>query len=106
MAKFGDDYLRSATAAKVATFISGQSMNISGTATNVTGTVAVANGGTGLSSTPSNGQLDIGNGSGFTRATLTAGSGISITNSSGGITIASSGGTSASVPFAYFCGNF
>ena len=49
----------------------------------------VANGGTGLTSTPSNGQLDIGNGSGFTRATLTAGSGITVTNSAGGITIAS-----------------
>jgi hypothetical protein len=36
MAKFGDNYFRSATAAKVATFISGQSMNISGTATNIT----------------------------------------------------------------------
>jgi len=38
--------------------------------------------------------LDIGNGTGFTRATLTAGSNITITNSAGGITIAgSSGGT-------------
>jgi hypothetical protein len=36
MGKFGDDYLRSASAAKVATFISGQSMNISGSATNAT----------------------------------------------------------------------
>jgi hypothetical protein len=33
--------------------------------------------------------LDIGNGTGFTRATLTAGSGITVTNSAGGITIAS-----------------
>ena len=49
----------------------------------------IASGGTGLTSTPANGQLDIGNGTGFTRATLTPGSGISITNSSGGITIAS-----------------
>ncbi len=36
MAKFGDNYYRSATAAKVATFISGQSMNISGNATTAT----------------------------------------------------------------------
>jgi hypothetical protein len=64
-----------------------------GTAGNVTGTVAVANGGTGLTSTPANGALDIGNGTGFTRTTLTAGSGISITNASGAITIASSGGS-------------
>ena len=58
-------------------------------ATNVTGTLPVANGGTGLTATPANGQLDIGNGTGFTRAVLTAGSGITVTNSAGGITIAS-----------------
>jgi len=55
-------------------------------------TIAVNKGGTGLTSTPSNGQLDIGNGTGFTRATLTAGSGISITNGSGSISIAATGG--------------
>lgn len=49
----------------------------------------VANGGTGLTSTPANGQLDIGNGTGFTRTTLTSGSGITVTNSAGSITIAS-----------------
>ncbi len=64
--------------------------NTTGTAANVTGVVAVANGGTGLSSTPANGELDIGNGTGFTRATLTAGTGISITNGAGSISIASS----------------
>jgi hypothetical protein len=65
----------------------------------LTGTLAVANGGTGLSTTPANGALDIGNGTGFTRATLTAGSNITITNSAGGISIASSnpGGTVTSV---------
>jgi len=57
--------------------------------TGVTGTLPVANGGTGLTATPANGQLDIGNGTGFTRAVLTAGSGITVTNSAGGITIAS-----------------
>jgi hypothetical protein len=60
--------------------------------TNATGVLPVANGGTGLSSTPTNGQLNIGNGSGFTRATITAGSGISVTNGAGSITIATSGG--------------
>ena len=53
----------------------------------VSGTLPVANGGTGLSSTPTNGQLNIGNGSGFTRAALTAGRDISITNGAGSITI-------------------
>ena len=52
------------------------------------GVLGVSGGGTGLTSTPSNGQLDIGNGSGFTRATLTQGTGISVTNGAGTITIA------------------
>jgi len=66
------------------------------------GTLNVANGGTGLTATPTNGQLDIGNGSGFTRATLTQGSGVTITNSSGGITISATGlgGTVTSVATA------
>lgn len=55
-------------------------------ASNVT---PVANGGTALTATPANGQLPIGNGTGYSLANLTAGSGITITNSSGGITIAS-----------------
>jgi len=63
--------------------------------TGVTGTLPIANGGTGLTSTPANGALDIGNGTGFTRTTLTAGTGISITNGSGSISIAASGGSSA-----------
>ena len=69
------------------------SLTIGGTAANVTGTVAVANGGTGLTTTPANGALDIGNGTGFTRTTLTAGTGVTITNASGSITIAASGGS-------------
>jgi len=59
--------------------------------TGVTGTLPVANGGTGQT-TASNGQLLIGNGSGFSKATLTAGSGVTITNGSGTITIAATGG--------------
>lgn len=46
-----------------------------------------AQGGTGTGTAPTNGQLLIGNGTGYTLANLTAGSGISISNSSGGITI-------------------
>jgi len=65
--------------------------NTTGTASNVTGTVAVANGGTGLTAAPTNGQIDIGStGVGFVRTTLTAGTGISVSNTAGAITIASS----------------
>ena len=53
-----------------------------------------AYGGTGLTAAPSNGQLLIGNGTGYTLATLTAGSNVTITEASGSITIASSGGAS------------
>ena len=64
-----------------------------------TGTLGVDQGGTGLTATPTNGQLDIGNGTGFTRTTLTQGTGVTITNSAGGITISAtgSGGTVTSV---------
>lgn len=64
--------------------------------TGVTGTLPIANGGTGLTTTPANGALDIGNGTGFTRTTLTAGSNITITNASGAITIAASSPTAVS----------
>jgi hypothetical protein len=50
-------------------------------------TITAVNGGT-----PTIGQLLIGNGTGLTRSTLTAGTGIAITNSTGSITIATSGG--------------
>jgi hypothetical protein len=57
------------------------------------GTLARANGGTGLSTVPTNGQLLIGNGSAYTLATITGGTGISVTNGSGTITIANTGGS-------------
>jgi phage-related tail fiber protein len=55
----------------------------------VTGILPVANGGTGLNtSAAANGQLLIGNGSGFALANLTAGTGVTITNGAGTISIA------------------
>ena len=42
MAKFGDNYHRSATAAKVAAFITGQTMNINGSSTSCSGNAATA----------------------------------------------------------------
>ena len=54
------------------------------------GVFGITRGGTGLSSTPTNGQLLIGNGSGYTLATLTAGTGITVTNGMGSITVTNS----------------
>jgi hypothetical protein len=63
------------------------------------GIVQIPNGGTGLSSYPTNGQLLIGNTAGqkYDLNTLTAGSGITITNGAGSITITGTGGTVTSV---------
>jgi len=63
------------------------------------GIVQIPNGGTGLSSYPTNGQLLIGNTAGqkYDLRTLTAGSGITITNGAGSITITGTGGTVTSV---------
>jgi hypothetical protein len=62
-------------------------LSVSGSPITTSGTLAFS-----LASTPTNGQLLIGNGTDFSYSTLTAGSNITITNSSGGITIASTGG--------------
>jgi len=52
------------------------------------GTLAITNGGTGLSDVPTNGQILIGDGTGYVLADLTAGTGVSVTNGTGSITIA------------------
>lgn len=69
------------------------------------GTVAVARGGTGLGTTPTNGQLLIGNGTNYTLAGITAGNGVSVTNGAGSITVglpnvgvAGTYGSAATVP--------
>ena len=54
--------------------------------TGITGVLPIANGGTNLSTAPSNGQLLIGNGAGYTQSTITAGTGLTITNGAGTIT--------------------
>jgi hypothetical protein len=53
--------------------------------------LSVQSGGTGLSTTPTDGQLLIGNGVGYTLNPLTPGAGISVTNASGSITVANTG---------------
>jgi len=70
------------------------------------GLVGVTYGGTGVSgATAPNGSLLIGNGTGYSLATLTQGSGITITNSAGGITIAASAqGATGDIAMTTFSG--
>ena len=85
--------------------LSGSYTGITGVGTLAAGTwngtaIGVGYGGTGLTATPTNGQLAIGNGSGYSLATLTAGTNVSISNTAGGITISATpaaGGTVQSV---------
>ena len=56
-----------------------------------TGIVPVDAGGTGLGTIPTNGQLLIGNGTGYTLNTLGYGAGISVTNGAGTIIVANTG---------------
>lgn len=53
-------------------------------------TLDVGHGGTGITSTPTNGQIPIGNGTNYTAAAITAGTGVVVTNGSGSISIAAS----------------
>jgi len=76
--------------------VTGSSLTSVGTLTTGTwsaSTIAANKGGTGLTAAPSNGELLIGNGSGYALSTLTAGSNITITEGSGSITIAAAAGT-------------
>ena len=59
-----------------------------GLSTHVSGTLPIGSGGTGVTGTPTNGQLLIGNGTGYSLGTLTAGSAnFTVTNGSGTITL-------------------
>jgi len=64
----------------------------------ISGVLPVANGGTNVATVPTNGQLLIGNGTGYTLASLTAGSNITITPGAGTISIAS---TTSGAAFSY-----
>jgi len=77
------------------TYVGGTGITVSGNIISLQTPVTVANGGTGLTTAPSNGQLLIGNGTGYTQATLTAGTAIGITNAAGSITINNTGVVSA-----------
>jgi len=67
--------------------LSGGPITAAGTLT-LGGTLDITAGGTGLGATATNGQLLIGNGAGYTLASLTAGTGVSVTNATGSITLA------------------
>lgn len=71
----------------------------------IQGILGISQGGTGLSAAPANGQIDIGNGTGFTRTTLTAGTGITVTNGAGSILIAASGGGSVGLDHGFLLSN-
>ena len=94
--------LDSLTAGYVKTQGSGGAGAVSTVATvpvgDISGVLPIAKGGTNLSATPTNGQLLIGNGSGFTLANLIAGSNVTITPGAGTITIAS---TASGSSFSY-----
>jgi hypothetical protein len=66
-------------------------MNPSVISLNVGSALGVTSGGTGLTTIPTNGQLLIGNGTGYTLNTLGAGTGISVTNGSGTISVGNTG---------------
>ena len=90
----------SASGARLTLLAAGSGANSDITSlTGLTTALSVGQGGTGLATVPTNGQLLIGNGTNYSVATITAGSGVSVTNSAGGITIAAtgSGGTVTSV---------
>jgi hypothetical protein len=79
---------------------SGGPVTTSGTIT-MAGTLAAGNGGTGQVGPYGNGQLLIGNGTGLTAATLTAGSNVSITNGSGSVTVAASLASAGSYAYLF-----
>lgn len=90
----------SASGARLTLLAAGSGANSDITSlTGLTTALTVGQGGTGVATVPTNGQLLIGNGTNYSVATITAGSGVSVTNSAGGITIAAtgSGGTVTSV---------
>jgi hypothetical protein len=66
-------------------------MNPSVMTINIGTALAVTSGGTGLTTIPPNGQLLIGNGTGYTLNTLATGSGISVANGIGTITVSNTG---------------
>ena len=76
-------------------FTSGGAVYANSASTLTSGTLPVTAGGTGVTSTPTNGQLLVGNGTNYTVATLGSGTGISTTTGAGTLQINNTGVTSA-----------
>lgn len=64
-------------------------MTINNALNTATTPISVSEGGLGVSTVPTNGQIPIGNGTNYVAANITAGTGISVTPGSGSLTIAS-----------------
>jgi hypothetical protein len=88
---FGTTPITFAEFSQAQVYSAGNGISLTNTVISLATPVTAANGGTGLGTTPTNGQLLIGNGSNYTLSTLTAGSGVSITNSAGSITLSATG---------------
>lgn len=73
--------------------ISGATNNIHDVSltSDVIGTLPIANGGLGVTTVPTNGQIPIGNGSGYTVANITSGAGITVIGGAGSLQIAATG---------------
>jgi len=78
------------------TYPASRSVYVNGTTITPTnsGILPVASGGTGITTTPTNGQLLVGNGTNYTVATLGSGTGISTTTGAGTLTVNNTGVTS------------
>jgi hypothetical protein len=88
---FGTTSITFAEFSQAQVYSAGNGISLTNTTISLDTPVTVASGGTGLTTSPANGQLLIGNGSNYTLSTLTAGSGVSITNSAGSITLSATG---------------
>lgn len=71
-------------------------MSFANNLNNTISTLTVGRGGLGVTSTPTNGQIPIGNGTNYTVATLTAGSNITISNTAGAISLSCTGPSNGS----------
>lgn len=90
----GTDPVQFVQFAGAGSYTAGNGLQLIGNQFSLVSPVSVANGGTGLGTAATNGQLLIGNGTGYTLSTITAGTAISVNNGAGSITINNTGVTS------------